>query len=78
MRDSQHPICIFDRLEALHCFCSDYHDGQWGFLYSLLGRLHNVGFSTRMSLNGMTCLTLDGLEFYRTLESKYEYYTESG
>ena len=71
MKNSTHPICIFDRLEALAVYAADYHSGQSSFLYSVLGRLDLAGFRPRPSLDGRyENLSWDGQSYYHSLEER--------
>lgn len=70
MSGSQHPIDIFDRLEGLYVYCVDYHEGQWSFLYSLIGRLFNAGFRKRSLCLDFYTLTNEGKVYYHQLVTR--------
>jgi len=60
----------YDFMEALYCFCMDYHSSQWSRGYRILSRL-----SKRLKLSplfkGYESLGDEGKSFYDSFVEKY-------
>jgi len=59
----------FDICEAYYIYAMEYHGGQWSDLYSVMGRILNLGFRLSRLIKCRNDLTDNGKEIYDNLVS---------
>ena len=65
----------FDICAAYRMYAIDYHDGQWSKLYSIIGKIHNMGYKPGLweLLHGYYGLSDNAKEIYQQLvKRKYK------
>ena len=66
----------FDICEAYYVFAMLWHGGGGTKEYAMLGRLSNMGFKPRPSLNDRSSLEENGQEIYDGILARYGYVEE--